>query len=256
MKKINDDDLLIAKVMDKNKQCERTNKLTYTDFLNEREQMIVLKKIKLENAFFFGGNYNSERKILIFYPDKLNEEMAKKNIDSILSVIRIELPNENKGKYEHRMYLSAIIKIGMDRSKVGDILVYENGADIITFSINKEFIMQGLSQLTRFKKANIYDTSINNVRIKEEKFVEKNIIVSSMRCDNIVAEIVSCSRNMAIELIEQERVLINYETVEKNSKIVNEGDTLTIRGKGKFIIGRIIRNTKNDRIVLEIKKYV
>ena len=111
MRKINEDDLLIAKVMDKKKQCERTNKLTYTDFLNEREQMIVLKNIKLENAFFFGGNYNSERKILIFYPDKLNEEMARKNINSILSVIRIELPNENKGKYEHRMYLSAIIKI-------------------------------------------------------------------------------------------------------------------------------------------------
>ena len=98
MRKINEDDLLIAKVMDKKKQCERTNKLTYTDFLNEREQMIVLKNIKLENAFFFGGNYNSERKILIFYPNKLNEEMARKNIDSILSVIRIELPNENKGK--------------------------------------------------------------------------------------------------------------------------------------------------------------
>ena len=64
-----EDDLLIAKVLDKKRICDSKNKITYTDFLNEREQLIVSKKLRLENAFFFGGNDNATRKVLFFYPD-------------------------------------------------------------------------------------------------------------------------------------------------------------------------------------------
>ena len=251
----NDDDLLIAKIMDKKRSCKTKNKITYSDFFNEREQMIVTKNIRLDNAFFFGGNDNSDRKILIFYPEKINEEIARKTMDSILSIIRISLPNEKRGEYEHKMYLSAIIKIGIERSKVGDILVYDDGADIITFEANKEYIKQGLSELTRFRKAKIICENIFNIREKKDNFEETTIIVSSMRCDNIVSEIAGCSRNKACEYIEEERVLVNYEIISKPSRMVNINDIITIRGKGKFIIDEIIRNTRNERLVLKIRKY-
>ena len=251
----NEDDLLIAKIMDKKRSCDTKNKITYSDFLNEREQMIVTKNIRPDNAFFFGGNDNADRKILIFCPDKLNEEIVRKTMDSILSVIRISLPNEKRGEYEHKMYLSAIIKIGIERSKVGDILVFEDGADIITFETNKDYIKQGLSELTRFRKAKISIDSIFNIREKEDNFEETTIIVSSMRCDNIVSEIAGCSRNKACEYIETERVLVNYEVISKPSRMVNINDVITIRGKGKFIVDEIIKNTRNDRLVLKIKRY-
>lgn len=251
-----DDDLLIAKILDKKRLCDSKNRITYSDFLNEREQMIVSKNIKLDNAFFFGGNDNADRKILVFYPEKLREDIARKSIGSILTAIRILLPNENKGEYEHRVYLSAIIKIGMERAKIGDILVDDDGADIIVFGINKNFIMQGLGELTRFRKAIISNIDIFDVRKKEDSFEERSIIVSSMRCDNIVAELAGCSRNKACEYIDEERVLVNYETIFKASKMIDIGDVVTIRGKGKFIVDDIIRNTRNERVVLKIKKYI
>ena len=252
----NDDDLLIAKILDKEKFCKNKNIITFSDFLNEREQSIIKKNIKLNNALFFGGNENSDRKVLFFYPDKLNEELALKSIYSILKVIRIILPNENKGEYEHRNYLSAIIKIGIDRAKVGDIIVSEDGADIVVFDTNKSFIIQSLSELTRFRKAKIFEVSINEIKPKEDSFEEKTIIVSSMRCDNLVSELANCSRNMASQMIEDERVLLNYETVLKASKGFEIGDVITIRGKGKFVIDKFDRSTRNNRIVLKIKKYI
>ena len=250
-----ENDLLIAKVLDKKKICNSKNKITYTDFLNEKEQRVIEKNVRLENAFFYGVNENADRKILVFYPEKLTEELARKSLKSVLSGIRIILKNDQIGTYGHKNYLSALIKIGIDRGKIGDILVDDYGADIITFDINKEFIKQSLSELTRFRKADIEIISINEIKEKIDRFEESTIIVASMRIDNIVAELAGCSRSNADEYIDNERVLVNYETVLKGSKSVDEGDIVTIRGKGKFIIDGLVRNTRNNRFVIKVSKY-
>lgn len=151
--------------------------------------------------------------------------------------------------------MSGILKIGIDRTKVGDILVDNNGADIFIFKVNANYIIQGLYELTRFKKSKIEEIDINSAREKIENFEESSIIVSSMRVDNVVAELISSSRNKAVELIEDERVLVNYEIVYKNSKMINFGDVITIRGKGKFIVDALVRNTRGDRSVIRVRKY-
>lgn len=250
-----ENDLLIAKVLDKKKICNSKNKITYTDFLNEKEQRVIEKNVKLENAFFYGVNENADRKILVFYPEKLTEELVRKSLKSVLSGIRIILKNDQIGIYEHKNYLSALIKIGIDRGKIGDILVDDYGADIIAFDMNKEFIIQSLSELTRFRKANIDIIPIDDIKQKIDRFEESTIIVSSMRIDNIVAELAGCSRTNADEYINSEKVFVNYETALKGSKTIFEGDIVTIRGKGKFRIDGLVRNTRNNRFVIKVNKY-
>ena len=252
---IDENDLLIAKVLDKKKICNSKNKITYTDFLNEKEQRVIEKNVKLENAFFYGVNENADRKILVFYPEKLTEELVRKSLKNVLSGIRIILKNDQIGDYEHKNYLSALIKIGIDRGKIGDILVDDYGADIIAFDMNKEFIIQSLSELTRFRKANIDIIPIDDIKQKIDRFEESTIIVSSMRIDNIVAELAGCSRANADEYINSEKVFVNYETALKVSKTIFEGDIVTIRGKGKFRIDGLVRNTRNNRFVIKVNKY-
>lgn len=253
--KNDEDKLLIAKIIDKQRFCETKNKVTYSDFLNQREKNLIKKNISLNNYFFYGVSENADREILVFYPEKINEDMARKNLKNIITVIRITLPNDMKGQCEHKNYLSALIKIGLEREKIGDILVDNDGADIIAFDINKEYIIQSLAQLTRFRKSKIEAIDIEKVRIKEEKFEKSTIIVSSMRIDGIVSELARCSRSKAEELIESQRVYINYEEVLKGSRTIAIGNVVTIRGKGKFIIDGVVRNTRGEKIVLEISKY-
>ena len=99
-----ENDLLIAKVLDKKKICNSKNKITYTDFLNEKEQQDIEKNVRLENAFFYGVNENADRKILVFYPEKLTEELARKSLKGVLIGIRITLKNDQIGAYEHKNY--------------------------------------------------------------------------------------------------------------------------------------------------------
>ena len=248
--------LLVAKVIDKYLYSKKTNRIINTDFLNHSERAVIekiLKEEKITNYLFYGVKEDADRKVLIFYPEKFMTEMVEKNFINMFDIIRIELPNELS--YEHREFLSGIMKLGIRREKFGDIIVTDFGADIISLKEVTEYLINGLKELTRFRKSKISIEAIENVHKKETEFIEFTIIVSSIRLDNFVSELARCSRTRTKELIEQGIVLLNYVPEMKDARKLNIGDVITIRGKGKFIFDGIEGETKSGRNIVKIKKY-
>lgn len=254
-----EDRLLVAKMLDQMVLCNKRNKVQNTDFLDERQQILlqkVLHRMKVENYEIYGGTEGVERKVVLFYPEKWNKDMVEKNHNLVMQVVEIILPNDLKGKYTHRDYLGGLMKLGLKREKIGDIVVWEEGADIIVLNEVVPFLERHLMTLTRFQKAEISIKELSKVHPVNIQKEEIEITVSSMRVDNIVSELAKTSRTKAEEIIRGERVFLNYEVVDKDSKLVNIGDKLTIRGKGKFEIKEQIGNTKKGRCILKIEKYI
>ena len=250
-----EDKILIAKVMDKLKFAENRNRIESTDFLDLREQAIVKEMLELRkssNYKSWGGYADAERNIIVFSNNL--EYIKQEEINNLLSIIRITLPNNLNGQYEHRIYLGGLMKLGIRREKIGDIIVRKDSADIIVKSDLAEYLKNNLQGLTRFQKSNIEIKNIEElIYIKPEKQVIK-INVPSMRLDCIVGELARCSRNDANKYLEEERVFVNFKEEIRSSKNVNEGDFITIRGKGRFKISKILGTTKKGRISLEIEK--
>ena len=254
-----DDKILLAQVLDKVEIVDKKNKIEYTDFLDLAQIELVQKfinRIKIENYISYGGFENAERKIFVIYPDKFNSVVVEKNLSNIVQIIRIELPDDLKGKYTHRDYLGAVIKLGVERKKIGDIIVDDNGADIIVDKNIVKFLLENLGSLTRFSKSNITVQNIEVLRPVEIKKEEIEIIVSSVRLDNVVSELARCSRNKALDIINQERVFVNFECETKKTKQIKTGDMITIRGKGRFFVKENIGQTRSGRIVISIEKFV
>ena len=248
--------LLIAKLIDKYEFSKTKNKITYTDFLNISEISVVkrvLKEEKIQNYIIYGGKEETDRSLVIFYPEKFSEEMVEKNFEKIFEVIRIKLPNNIK--YEHREFLSGIMKLGIVREKFGDIIVTDFGADIIVLSEISNILLNDLKTLTRFRKSEITIESINDLSLIENEYEDINIIVSSIRLDNFVAELANCSRNNSEEIINEGKVFINSIIEFKASKKINVNDIITIRGKGKFIFDGIEKETRSGRYLLNMRKY-
>ncbi len=248
--------LLVAKVIDKYEFSKTKNKITYTDFLNISEISVVknvLKEEKIQNYIIYGGKEESDRSLVIFYPEKFSKEMVEKNFEKIFKVIRIKLPNNIK--YEHREFLSGIMKLGIVREKFGDIIVTDFGADIIVLSEISNILSNDLKTLTRFRKSEITVENINELSQMENEFEDVNIIVSSIRLDNFVAELANCSRNNSEEIINEGRVFVNSINEFKASKKININDIITIRGKGKFIFDGIEKETRSGRYLLNMRKY-
>lgn len=148
------------------------------------------------------------------------------------------------------------MKLGIEREKVGDILVAEDGVDIIVCTDITNSLLSLLPKLTRFSKSKFNIITLSNVRIPRTNTEKKEIIISSLRIDSIVSELVHTSRAKALDLINSEKVFVNFEIITKSSKFINYGDIITIRGKGRFKIESLISSTKSGNIKIEVSKYI
>lgn len=250
--------LLIAKLADKIKECKTKNKIVNTEFLNMHCKSIVqkeLNRLKEKNYIFFGGYEDAHSEILIIYPQKFTEEIVKEEIKNIVKAIKIKLPKELANKYEHKNYLSAVMLQGLERERIGDIIVHSDEAYIVVLNENAEYLKNSLQELTRFRKSKVDIISCEDIKTKPQEFEEFNIKVASNRIDAIIAEIVKTSRNKAEEYIDSKRVSVNYEEELKYTKSVKENDVIVIRSKGKFIVDSIGEKNQKGRLVINIKKY-
>lgn len=254
-----DEKMLLAQVLDKVEMVEKKNKIEHTDFLDMAQSELVQKfinKINIENYICYGGFEEAERKMFVIYPEKFNTEVVAKNLSNIIEIIRIQLPDDLKGKYSHRDYLGAVMKLGIEREKVGDIIVDNDGADIIVEKEITKFLLQNLGSLTRFSKSTITVQKIEDLRKVEIRKEELEIIVSSLRLDNVISELARGSRNKALEIINTERVFVNFQCETKKTKQIKAGDMITIRGKGRFYIKELVGQTKSGRTIIKVEKFV
>lgn len=258
MENNSEEKLIIARLNDKIKFCKTRNKVVNTEFLNMHQENIIrkeLERIKFKNYIFTGGYEVAESKLLILYPDKLTEDVVKNTVESIMNAIRIILPNEQIGEYQHKDYLGTIMQFGLVRERIGDILVYENCAYIMVLKENAQYIKDSLIVTKKFKKAKIDIIDIKDVEVKEPEFDIFKVTVNSLRLDNFVSEIGKFSRNETSKLIESEQVSVNCKVETRQSKLIEEGDVLIIRRKGKFIIDGFGDINKKGKQVAIIKKY-
>lgn len=228
--------LLVSKLFDKIMLAEKQNKIQITDFLSPIELTLLkdtLNKIGFKNFKVFGGTKDSQRNVIIIFPKKMENifKEDKFNYNSICKCIRISGCSEN---YEHKIYLGGCMKLGVKREKIGDIVVFENGADILVSEDVVKFLVNNLNELTRFKKCKIEVINLEDITKKQQEYKNLKIIVSSLRLDNVVSELSKTSRSKALEILKQERVFINYKCEMKATKLVNEKDVITIRGKRKI----------------------
>lgn len=254
-----EDKMCLSQILDKIEFSKMRGKIEYTDFLDMYQISLVenfLRKIKFENYQLYGGYEEAERKIFIVFPDKYDRKMLEKNYHKMVKIVRIELPEEEQGKYSHRNYLGGIVKLGLKREKVGDIIVHEQGADMITVEDFADILKQQLPSLTRFENSCVTIEEISQLRQREIKVEQVKIIVPSLRLDNFVSDLARTSRSKASQIIAQERVFINGQSETKVSKQLKLKDVITIRGKGRFVIQEFDGTTRSGRMVVILEKYV
>lgn len=248
--------IFISKILDKIELSDKRNNIENTDFLNMSEQVLaerILNKTK-RKGILYGGFEEAERKMLFVFP-KNSIDNKKIIYDEYIGIIRIILSNKIKEKYVHRNYLSAIMKLGLKREKIGDIIAGDNGADIIASKEIIKFLYTNLALLKRFEDCDINEMNIENLKYVKQIPKNKTIQVSSMRFDNIVSELANTSRKKASELLSKQKVFLNYVCEIKGTKLVKEKDIITIRGKGRFIVDEITGNTKKGKFNIKIEYF-
>lgn len=238
------DELFYSKIDDAVCLCLTRQKPYFFSFLSERKQALAkkyLESIYFDNYLFYGGYENSERKVLGLFYDKQKVEFP---------VSAIEFRYRNCDRLTHRDFLGALMSLGIERETVGDILVEDGRCVVFVKSELKDYIVSQLFKIGN-TGVKIKDADSDNLP-KGRGFEETTYTVSSLRLDNIVAAISNLSREKTKTLILSGNVSHNFLQTQNVSQIINSGDTLTIRGKGKFVLNGILGETRKGRIRISV----
>lgn len=161
--------------------------------------------------------------------------------------------NSNFNELTHRDYLGAILSLGIEREKLGDIVINNNKAYVPVMDDIWSYIY---NNLTKIGKTPVRVKIIENYsEVPTTRFQEEVVIVTSLRIDNFICKLAKISRSKAIELIDTGKILVNYGKIKNKSQEISKGTRITIRGIGKFIVGDIIGETKSGKQRVIIKKY-
>lgn len=224
----------------------------HTDFLTLNEQTIfqnISGTLPPVRFILSGGLPASERKIVCFLPS-YEEEPSELPYECLrISPVNRKFAEE----LTHRDYLGAVMNLGIERSVIGDIIIKDQDAFVFVLKKISRYLIDSLVMI-RHTSVNVSVCETAS-EIPEPEFEEISGTVSSLRLDNMVALAGRLSRTKAAEYIQGEKVFINGQTAQSVSRLLKEGEILSIRGIGKFLFTHAGGQTKKGRSSVTIKKY-
>ena len=157
--------------------------------------------------------------------------------------------------FSHRDCLGALMSLGFERRCIGDIIVRDNGFDVLTNSKIDDFLLMSELSIRRVPmRAKKIDWS--NWQAPERELKELSILVAQTRLDAAIAKVFNLSRSQAVEHIRAGLVQVDHQPTTNVSRMCDAGQIITVRGKGKFILQDIEGVSKKGKIKLSIGKYV
>jgi RNA-binding protein YlmH len=97
-----------------------------------------------------------------------------------------------------------------------------------------------------------------DIKISEnfaQEYIKKEIIVSSLRIDNVISTLIGTSRADILDKFKNKEIIYNYNEITKPTYQLNIGDTFSIRKYGKYKYNGILKNTKKGGFIIEILMY-
>jgi len=242
---------LYKKVLDRVFLCLSKGEPSFTDFYDpakwELFANIIKKYVSNINVVAYGGPEERERRKLCFIPGDFIGD-----IPYPITCIVIKHEKKFNKSPRHQDYLGAIIGLGFDRSKIGDIVLYEEGyARVYVCSKIADYIC---SQLHKAGKAAVKASKYTEADTFTEKPSERevNINTKSMRLDAVCASVFKLSRGRVQALIKAKKAFVNWSEKTGSDLLLKQGDVVTLRGYGRMRIGEVTAVTKKDRLRLTI----
>lgn len=248
-----DTEILKKRLVDLANQSYRNNMFTFSSFLSLSEQQLLLelKKEMGDIKVTMEGGYELPERVMLRFGNP--EELGYEETFPIVCLHIRPLLKKFADQLTHRDFLGAVMNLSIERNTIGDIIIEDKEAFLFCHEKVADYIC---SELTKVKHTNILcEKTVFESKAVIKEPVSYEILVASERIDGVVAKTYNFSRSQAVVLFREKRVFVNGKQQENNSYFLKEGDTVTVRGYGKFIYRKLIAVSKKEKLRLEIAKF-
>lgn len=235
----------VDQVLSWKEQVERSYQAKLTDFLDPREQHVLEMLIGRNNMDLqlkmAGGTEHAERKRAVIAPfyEQLDEDTFE--IECL------------EGRYSptftslaHSDVMGAFLSLGLQRKKLGDIYAGNGIIQIMAAGDVSSYVSMNLDMIKNVR-IELKEIALTEAKDTPVSWTESNHTVSSLRLDAIVKEIYRISRKEAVAYIGKGLVKLNYKVTEEGKTILEEGDMLSLRGKGRSKLIEINGQSKKGK---------
>ncbi len=241
-----DEKIIVSNIMDRHNRTLNKNIMTCTDFLDLNAQSLVKE---MERDFkvpyvLFGGFEEAERKVLFFLPD------YEVDIKEEIKVLKVS--HAKNTELTHRHFLGSVLNCGIKREKTGDILVFDDFAQILIKEDIADFLLTNYFKVGRHEISTELITT-DEIIVKEIEYKEICDTVSTLRLDSVLSSAFRLSRENAKNAINSKLVYVNDVLCIKADKMLNEGDKIKLHKKGRAILSKVGSTSKKGRVFITLK---
>ena len=225
------------------------NRFTFTEFLSEADLSCFYEALpEIGSIPYTLSDDTDQERVMI----RFGSEDELGYIEDFPIEILLIKPNAEKfaDKLTHRDFLGALMNLGIERDVLGDIKVFEKHAYVYSHEKIAEYIIKNLSFV---KHTAVKILKVESIpEISEKALVTKLVQVASLRIDAVVSRAYNLSRKDSIECFMQKKIFLNGRLMENSSKLIKEGDKITLRGKGRFLVSEVLGTSKSGKINLKL----
>ena len=238
-----DDKLLLDKAYDAITLSERRGIPRFTGFLNEHESRFLQEHLpKKADVTYYGGYPGAERVML-----------GAQAQEEDFPVTALEFSYKPEYALRHRDVLGSLMALGIRRDTLGDILTGEGRAVVFVSDEIAPYLLSQVDQIGRVGVKVGY-ADLSDLPAPDD-FEEQVFTLSSLRLDAFVARCTHLSREKAARLIKSELVAVNRVTETSVSAMLHEGDTVTIRKYGKFVLTAELGASRKGKDRIAVRHY-
>lgn len=240
-----EEELLKKRLLELADKAYTQNVYTHTHFLSEYEQSIyqdMKKELAYASAKLVGGHEHFTRAVVMFG----SEDMFGYQGEIPVACARISPVFDKFAEtLTHRDYLGALMNLGIERHLIGDILVDDTCAYIFCLPHIMDLLKEQLFQVKHTR------VSVESVQFQEtgyvQKYKKKEGFVASMRIDVLISQAFSLSRTVSERLLKSQKVFHNGRLCISAGQKIKQGDTISVRGYGKFLVEDLGKTSKKGR---------
>jgi RNA-binding protein YlmH len=195
-----------------------------------------------------GGYAGAERARFAIFPHWEEESW----IDYRLAFLDVK-GNFKFSHITHRDYQGSLLALGLTRDKIGDILVYSKGCQVVLDGDIADYIFLNWQRVAKvpIRVAKIEAKQLENTS-QEKK--EMRFTVASPRLDAVLGKGFGYSRSKVLPDIKGGKVRVNWKTVDEPSFQVKKGDLISFSGRGRLQITIMTGPSHKGRFFMHVNK--
>ena len=240
----------VDKSLEKMQRVEDSYSFEVTSFVNPH-QVEILRNLgnHLQLQIFSSSDYyTSELAKVIIAPLYYELQVSDFEID----LLEISYANKFHHLIHSQIMGTVLNQLGIERKVFGDILVASGRVQIM---VDRKFTQFFIDHISRIAKT--------SVKLKQVDFSQliavqadsklRDVLVSSMRLDKVLAASFRLSRSVATKLIATKQVRVNYSMLDNPSHHLLLNDLISVRGYGRVKVLRENGFSKNGKYKLTVE---